>query len=134
MHLARRPWWGGGSLRAFRRAEVIVNAVLFESRVGGVAVAMTFASIFHFEFWFLWGVGLGAFLGAFWRPLWNPKGVPWSIGGHLGVLWVTFWGLWTSFWLLWGALGVPWGSQGAPGAFLDASGGNSGRPFRSIFR
>ena len=22
-YLARRPWWGGGSLRAFRRAEVI---------------------------------------------------------------------------------------------------------------
>ena len=51
--LARRPGWGGGSLRAFRRAEVIVNAVLFESRVGGVAVAMTFASIFQFKFWFL---------------------------------------------------------------------------------
>ena len=52
-YLARRPWWGGGSLRAFRRAEVIVDAVLFESCVGGVAVAMTFASIFHFKFWFL---------------------------------------------------------------------------------
>ena len=47
-YLARRPRWGGGSLRAFRRAEVIVNALLVESRVGGVSVAMTFASIFHF--------------------------------------------------------------------------------------
>ena len=56
------------SLRAFRRAEVIFDAVLFESCVGGVAVAMTFASIFHFEFWFLWGVGLGVFWGA-WRHL-----------------------------------------------------------------
>ena len=65
-----RPGGDGGWLRAFRRAEVIVDAVLFESCVGGVAVAMTVASIFHFEFWFLWGIGLGAFLGAFWRALW----------------------------------------------------------------
>ena len=42
--------------RAFRQADVIFNAVLFESCVGGVAVAMTVASIFHVEFWFLWGV------------------------------------------------------------------------------
>ena len=33
-NLARRPRWGGGALRAFRRAEVIVNGVLFESCVG----------------------------------------------------------------------------------------------------
>ena len=63
--LARRPGWGGEALRAFRWAEIIVDAVLSESCVGGVAVAMTVASIFHFEFWFLWGIGLGAFLGAF---------------------------------------------------------------------
>ena len=44
------------ALRAFRRAEIIFDAVLFESRVDGVAVAMTVASIFHFEFWFLRGV------------------------------------------------------------------------------
>ena len=44
------------SLRAFRRAEVIFDAVLFESCVDEVAVAMTVASIFYFEFWFLWGV------------------------------------------------------------------------------
>ena len=31
--LARRPRWGGGSLRAFCRAKVIVDAVLFESYV-----------------------------------------------------------------------------------------------------
>ena len=41
------------SLRAFRWAEVIFDAVLFESCVGGVAVAMTLASIFYFKFWFL---------------------------------------------------------------------------------
>ena len=52
-NLTRRPRWGGGLLRAFRRAEVIVDAVLFESCVGGVAVAMTLASIFYFKFWFL---------------------------------------------------------------------------------
>ena len=42
-----------------------VDAVLFESCVGEVAVAMTFASIFHLEFWFLWGVVLGAFFSVF---------------------------------------------------------------------
>ena len=44
------------ALRAFRRAEIVFDVVLFESCVGGVAVAMTVASIFYFEFWFLWGV------------------------------------------------------------------------------
>ena len=56
LDLARRPRWGGGALRAFRRAEIVFDVVLFESCVGGVAVAMTVASIFYFEFWFLWGV------------------------------------------------------------------------------
>ena len=53
---------GGGfqSLRAFRWAEVIVDAVLFKSCVGGVTVAMMFASFFHFEFGFLWGIVLVA--------------------------------------------------------------------------
>ena len=41
------------SLRAFRRAEVIFDAVLFESCVGGIAVAMTLASIFHVQFVFV---------------------------------------------------------------------------------
>ena len=83
-YLARRPRWGGGSLRAFRRAGVIFDAVLFESCVGGVAVAMTFSSIFHFKFWFRWGVVLAAFLGAFWRPLWVLRA---SLGLLLGVTW-----------------------------------------------
>ena len=48
--LARRPRWGGGALRAFRRAEIIFNAVLFESWVGGVAGAIAVASIFLLEF------------------------------------------------------------------------------------
>ena len=46
MDLARRPRWGGGSLRAFRRAGFIFDAVLFESCGGGVAGAKTVASIF----------------------------------------------------------------------------------------
>ena len=69
-------------LRAFRQAKVIVDAVLFESCVGGVAVAMTVASIFHFEFWFLWGVVLGAFWVDFGSFV-DPKGVPWI---PLGVI------------------------------------------------
>ena len=48
--LARRPGWGGGALRAF---EIIFDVVLFESCVGGVAAAMTVASVFYFEFGFL---------------------------------------------------------------------------------
>ena len=44
------------ALRAFRRAEIVFDVVLFESCVGEGAVAMTVASIFYFEFWFLWGV------------------------------------------------------------------------------
>ena len=27
-YLARRPWWGGGSLRAFRRAEVVLRGCI----------------------------------------------------------------------------------------------------------
>ena len=50
--LARRPGWGGGALRAFRRAEIIFDVVLFESRVDGVAGAIAVASIFLLEFWF----------------------------------------------------------------------------------
>ena len=38
--LARRTRWGGGALRAFRRAEIIFDVVLFERCVGGVAVAV----------------------------------------------------------------------------------------------
>ena len=94
-------------------------------------MAMTVASIFYFEFWFLWGVVLNAFLVAFWRPLWILRaslGVFWD---SVGVLWVTLWALWASFWLLWGPLGVLWGSQGSPGTPLDASGAISGN-FREI--
>ena len=52
--LARRPRWGGGALRAFRRAEIIFEAVLFESCVGEAAGSMAVASIFFFEGWYLW--------------------------------------------------------------------------------
>ena len=57
------------SLRAFRRAEIIFDVVLFERSVGGVAVPMTLASIFQCEIWFLWDVVSGSFLGVFWKPL-----------------------------------------------------------------
>ena len=90
--LARRPRWGGGSLRAFRRAGVIFDAVLFESCVGGVAVAMTFSSIFHFKFWFRRGVVFAAFLGAFWRPLWVLRASLGLLGGSFGGPWGDFLG------------------------------------------
>ena len=51
--LARRPRWGGGALRAFRRAEIIFEAVLFESCVGEAAGSLAVASIFFFEGWYL---------------------------------------------------------------------------------
>ena len=86
MNLARRPGRGGGALRAFRRAEIVFDVVSFESCVGGVAVAMTVASIFHFEFGFLWGVVLNAVVVAFWSFV-DPKGVPWSL---LGAIWGSF--------------------------------------------
>ena len=73
------------ALRAFRRAEIIFDVVLFESCVGGVAAAMTVASGFNFEFWFLSGVVLNAFLVAFWRP-------SWIVRACLGVLWGSFGG------------------------------------------
>ena len=53
------------SLRAFRRAEIVFDAVLFGNCVVGAAVAMTVASIFRFEFWFLWCVVLGVFFVSF---------------------------------------------------------------------
>ena len=49
------------ALRAFRRAEIIFDVVLFESRVDGVAGAIAVASIFFLEFWFFWGVVLAFF-------------------------------------------------------------------------
>ena len=102
---------------------------------------MTVASIFHFEFWFLWGVVLGAFLGGFWRPLW-------ILRASLGVLWGSFGGplreflgsldvLLAAVGCLGGPLGVPGGSWDVPerlgGDFRDFP-GNSGRPFGSILR
>ena len=46
LDLARRPRWGGGALRAFRRAEIIFEAVLSESCVGEAAGTM--AVVFFF--------------------------------------------------------------------------------------
>ena len=105
--------------RAFRSAEIIVDAVLFESCVGGVAVAMTVASIFYFEFGFLWGVVSNAFLGALWRPLWRLRaslGVFWgSFGGPLGDFLGSLDVLLAAVGCLGGPLGVPRGSWDVPG-------------------
>ena len=139
LNLARRPGWGGGSLRAFRRAGVIFDAVLFESCVGGVAVAMTFSSIFHFKFWFRRGVVVAAFLGAFWRPLWVLRASLGLLGGSFGGPWGDFLGSLEVFLAavgcLRGPLGIPGGSWDVLGRlggdFRDFS-GNFGRPFGSI--
>ena len=41
------------ALRAFRRAEIVFEAVLFESCVGEAAGSLAVASIFFFEGWYL---------------------------------------------------------------------------------
>ena len=53
---------------------------------------MAFSSIFHFKFWFRWGVVLAAFLGAFWRPLWVLKASLGLLGGSFGGPWGDFLG------------------------------------------
>ena len=71
--LARRPRWGGGALRAFRRVESIFEAVLFESCVGEAAGPMAVASFFVFECWYFWV--------SFWVSVggrWGPKGSTWG--------------------------------------------------------
>ena len=100
---------------------------------------MTVASIFHFEFWFLWGIGLGAFLSAFWRALWVLRaclGVLWgSFGGSLGDFLGSLDVLLVAVGVLGGRLRVPRGSLDVPGRlgsdFRDFP-GNSGRPFGCI--
>ena len=81
--LARRPRWGGGALRAFRRAEIIFDVVLFERCVGGVAFAMTFTSIFDLDFWFVW-CRFGCFFWCLLEAFVSPESVS---GTPLGVIW-----------------------------------------------
>ena len=112
---------------------------MLESCVGEVVVATTVASIFYFEFWFLWGVVLNAFLGAFWRPWW-------MLMASLGVFWGSFGGPLDDFLgssvvplaavgCLGGPLGIPavsWDLLGRLGCDFRDFPGNSGRPFGSI--
>ena len=114
------------ALRAFRRAEIIFDVVLFERCVGGVAVAMTLASIFHFEFWFLWGVVLGSFLGVFWKPLRVVRASLGLLWGSFGGPWAHFLGPLECFWLLRRAMGFLWESLEVPGTSLGVSGMISG--------
>ena len=93
---------------------------------------MTFASIFHFEFWFLWCVVLGAFLEAFA----GPEGVPWT---PLGVIWGSFGWLFGLFGGPFGCCGVPWGPFGGAwdvpgrlGGDFQVFPGNSWMSFGSI--
>ena len=86
LDLARRPRWGGGALRAFRRAEIIFDVVLFERCVGGVAVAMTFTSIFDLDFWFV-SCRFGCFFWCLLEAFVSPESVSGNpLGGHLGSL------------------------------------------------
>ena len=125
--------------RAFRRAELVVDVVLFESCVGGVAVATTVASIFYFEFWFLCRVVLTPFFVAFWRPFWLLRaslGVfSWSFGGPLGDFLGSLDVLLAAVGCLGGPLGIPrvsWDLLGRLGCDFRDFPGNSGRPFGLI--
>ena len=108
--------------RAFRRAGVIFDVVLFESCVGGVAVAMTFASIFHFKCWFLWGVVLAAFLGGIWKRLWILRAFLGLLWGSFGVLWVTFLGSLEVLLAAVGCLRAPLGLPGGSWVVLERLG------------
>ena len=107
--------------------------MLFESCVGGVAVAMTFSSIFHFKFWFRRGVVLAAFLGAFWRPLWVLRASLGLLGGSFGGPWGDFLG---SLEVLLAAVGCLRGPLGIPGGSWDVLGrlGGDFRDFPGQFR
>ena len=98
--------------------------MLFESCVVGVAVAMTFALIFHFKFWLLWGVVLAAFLGVFWKPLW-------VLRASLGLLWGSFGGPWGHFLgsleVLLAAVGCFRAPLGLPGGSWVVLGASRGR-------
>ena len=74
------------ALRAFRRAEIIFDVVFFERCAGGVAVAMTFTSIFDLDFWFLW-CRFGCFFWCLLEAFVSPESVSGtSFGGHFGSL------------------------------------------------
>ena len=79
-------------------------------------MTMTVASIFYFEFWFLWGSVLNAFLVAFWRPLSIQR-------GSLGVFWGSFCGPLIDFLgsldFLFAAVGCFEGPLGVPGCSWD---------------
>ena len=92
---------------------------------------MTVASIFHFEFWFLWGVVFGAFLGAFWRPVWILRASLGALCGSFGAPLDVFFASLDVLLVAVGCIGVLWASQGAPGTYLGGSGVISGI-FREI--
>ena len=100
---------------------------------------MTVASIFYFEFWFLWGVVLSASFVAFWKPLWILRaslGLFWgSFGGPLGDFLGSLDVLLAAVGCLGGPLGVPgvsWDLLGWLGCDFRDFPGNSGTPFRYI--
>ena len=137
-HLARRPRWGGGALRAFRRAEIIFDVVLFERCVGGVAVAMTFTSIFDLDFWFV-SCRFGCFFWCLLEAFVSPESVSGTSSGVIWGPWAHFWGSSEVFLAaeacLGGPLGVPgdsWDVLGRLGGDFRDFPGNSGRPFGSI--
>ena len=122
------------ALRAFRWAEIIFEAVLFEGCVGEAAGSLAVASFF-----FLRGlVPSGVVLGVFWEHLGTQGQRLGSLGGHLGLLWVRFCG---SVGLLLGSRGSPsqhlsvprelFGRLGGRVAFWVAMGAASGK-FREI--
>ena len=100
---------------------------------------MTVASIFHFEFWFLWGVffmPFGCLLEAFWIPRASLGVLLGSFGGALGHFLGSLDVILAAVGCLGGPLGVPgrsWVVPGRLGADFRDFPGNSGRPVGFIF-
>ena len=103
-------------LRAFRRAEIIFEAVLFESCLGEAAGSLAVVSNFFFRVLVPSGVVLGVFLEHL-EPQGRRLG---SLGAHLGILWVPFLG----------SLGLLGGPLGPPGSLCRSQGGSLGGPGR----
>ena len=63
---------------------------------------------------------MGVVLGVCWEPLGTQGQRLGSLGAHLGVLWVPFWG----------SLGLLWGPLGPPGSVCRSQGSSLGGPGR----
>ena len=98
--LARRPRWGGGSLRAFRRA--VLFGLVAWWLVGLLSLRLSVCSFDH-----------GGFLRTFWELAWGLLGSFWELGGSLGHHFGVSGLLVGSILGVWGPLGLHFWRSGA---------------------